>query len=444
MRSHRRVSVALSALGSLISAAGARADQSVTAVGTVATGFSDNIQMVPDNAPSDDRPNASKATFSSIAPGLIFAHERPRIAQVLAYTFNLRLYVENLDSSSYSNALIYQAIIPVTPLSEVGINANASQGQLNAFDPAPASAPIETSARGDLSYARAGGTVGYTHQLTRSWKIREGVGGSVFEPTDNLEQIRTRYTLEASSGVTKAFNYDAFTLGARGSYTVLQRDDVPDEEILQAGPELRWVHDISDYLSTDASAGVAYTAPADRPSDELVLPVGSAFLRYTKDRYNGQVGYRRTVATNLLIGETEATHLVEARGTINIPPRDDVSVTGAAGYARGRGLDLEETRLLGDSQRWLADVSFNYEIEKDMLTMGIRFQHVRQVRDDFDPPAAAMMDEIINERTRASQFMVTMTGRWPDRQAVEMEQLDAGRADGGDIDGLREQGRLDN
>lgn len=204
------------------------------------------------------------------------------------------------------------------------------------------------------------------------------------------------------------------------------------------------MHDLSDFLSTDASAGVAYTAPADSPYDELILPVGSAFIRYSKDRYSGQAGYRRTVATNLLIGETEATHLVEARGTFNIPPRDDVSVTGVLGYANGRGLDFEQTRLLGNNERWIADASFNYEIEKDMLTLGIRFQHVRQVRDDFDPPAAAMMDEILNERTRASQFMVTMSGRWPDRQAVEIEQPDAGRADGGDIDGVREGGRIEN
>jgi hypothetical protein len=415
----------------------------VTAVGAVATGFSDNVQMVPDNAPEDDRPNVSKATFTAIAPGLVFAYERPRIAQVLAYTLNLRLYLDNLDSSSYTNAILYQALIPVTPLAEVGVTANASQGQLNAFDPAPATAPIETNPRGDLTFARAGGTVSYTHQLTRSWKIREGAGASVFEPTDNLEQVRTRYTFEGSSGVTRQFNLDAVTLTARGSYTVLQRDDVPDEEIVQGAPEARWVHDLSDYLSTDASAGVAYTAPAERASDGIWLPIGSAFLRYTQDRYSGQVGYRRTVATNLLIGETEATHLLEARGTVKIPPRDDVSVTGVVGYADGRGLDLEQTRLLGDNQRWLADVSFNYEIEKDLLLLGVRFQHVRQVRDDFDPPAAAMMDEILNERTRASQFMVTMSGRWPDRQAVEIEQPDPGRADGGDLDGLREQGRVE-
>ena len=36
-----------------------------------------------------------------------------------------------------------------------------------------------------------------------------------------------------------------------------------------------------------------------------------------------------------------------------------------------------------------------------------------------------------------------MTGRWPDRQAVEIQQADPGRADGGDIDGLREQGRVE-
>ena len=57
------------------------------------------------------------------------------------------------------------------------------------------------------------------------------------------------------------------------------------------------MHDLGEYLSTDASGGVAYAAPAEDPHDELLLPIGSAFIRYAKDRYSGQAGYHRTVAT---------------------------------------------------------------------------------------------------------------------------------------------------
>jgi hypothetical protein len=435
--SPRRLPLAVLLSSSLFTGSVASADQSLHAITTVATGFTDNVQLAPQNGNPDTTPAVSKDAFANIAPGMVFAHEAPRIAQVLRYTISVRLYAQASSANSYSNALQYNAIIPLSPLSELGIDASASHGRLNAFDTAPAQTPLDTRARGDVAYARAGAGASYSRTLTRSWRIVESAGGSVFQPTDDTTTIRTRYTLDDSLALGKTFNYDAFTLTGRGTYSSLDRgEDMPDENTIIAGPELRWVHDLSQDFSTDAMIGATASFPADDFGRRLVLPVGAAYLRYFHDRYSAAAGYRRLVATNLLVGETEATHIAEVRGTVAVPPRTDVSVSGAVGYASGRSLDVENEQLVGKTTRWIGDVSVNWKATEE-VNIGLRYSIV--VQDRTQP-----LEEIMNEHTRRNMVMVVLDGRYPSRQAVELEQRNDARADGGqeEVDAKREQGQV--
>jgi len=211
---------------------------------------------------------------------------------------------------------------------------------------------------------------------------------------------------------------------------------VPNEETIIAGPELRWVHDLNQDFSTDAMIGATVTFPADDFDNRLILPVGAAYLRYFKNRYSAAVGYRRMVATNLLVGETEATHVGEARGTVAVPPRDDVTVSGAVGYANGQSVDSDSGDLVGRTERWIGDLSFNWQA-KEELNLSLRYSIVFQ--DRTQP-----MGLIMNEHTRRNMVMVVVEGRYPSRQAVELEQRNDGRADRGEeeIDARREMGQV--
>lgn len=436
MSSSRRLSVAV-LLASLLAGGVAFADQSLHAITTVSTGYTDNVQLAPQNGDPVTTPAVTRDAFANIAPGMVFAHQAPRIAQVLRYTINVRLYAQASSANSYSNSLQYNAIIPLSPLSELGLDASASHGRLNAFDTAPAQTTIDTRARGDVSYARAGGGASYTRTLTRSWRLGESAGAAVFQPTDDTTTIRTRYTLDESLALSKTFNYDAFTLTGRGTYSSLDRGaDMPNNNTVQVGPELRWVHDLSQDFSTDAMIGVTASFPADDFSRRLVLPVGAAYLRYFHNRYSASAGYRRQVATNLLVGETEATHIAEIRGTVAIPRRDDLTLSGAVGYANGRSLDVEGEQLIGKTTRWIGDVSLGWKATEE-LNVALRYSIV--VQDRTQP-----LDLIMNEHTRRNMVMVVLDGRYPSRQAVELEQRNDARADGGqdEVEAKREQGQV--
>ncbi|HLU64910.1 MAG TPA: hypothetical protein VKZ63_01460 [Kofleriaceae bacterium] len=447
MPTHRRSADALIAAAAAAALLGgprqAAADQSLHALTTLTTGFTDNVQLVPENPTDpDNTPRVTKDAFANIAPGIVFAHEAPRIAQVLRYTINVRLYAEASSANSYSNALQYQAMIPLSPLSELGIDAAASHGRLNAFDTGPADTSIATRARGDVSYARAGGGLSYGRTLSRSWRITESLGSSVFQPTDDTTQVRTRLTIDEALGVTKTFMRDAVSLTGRATYSFLDRgqdilgNDLEDERTLLAGPELRWVHDINQALSTDAMVGATFTVNADTFERGLLLPVGAAYVRFTQDRYGASLGYRHVVATNILVAETEATNVVEARGTVAVPGRDDVVVAGTMGWASGRSLDLAGEQLIGRTTQWIADLSFLWEAT-DEVNVAFRYQLVRQNREQ---PLEAIMDE----RTRRNQVMVVLEGRYPSRQAVELRRRNEGRADGGqeEVDAERETGQV--
>ena len=430
----------LTALSSLLlasSAGVAAADQSLQAITTVSTGYTDNVQLVPEEGDPETTPQVSKDAFANIAPGMIFAHQAPRIAQVLRYTINVRLYAEASSANSYSNALQYNAIIPLSPLSELSLDASASHGRLNAFDTAPAETSIDTRARGDVAYARAAAGAAISRTLTRSWRVVESAGAAVFQPTDDTTEVRTRWTLDDTLALSKTFNFDALTGNGRITYSSLDRGEgMPNEETIILGPELRWVHDLSQDFSTDASVGATITFPLGEFENRLVLPVGSAYLRYSHNRYSAAAGYRRMVATNLLVGETEATHIGEVRGTVPIPKRDDLSVSGAVGYANGRSVDTEAGQLVGHTVRWIGDVSTTWKMTEE-VNLALRYSLVFQDREQ-------PLEEIMEEHTRRNMVMVVLEGRYPSRQAVELEQRNDGRADGGEdeVEAKRESGQV--
>jgi hypothetical protein len=137
-----------------------------------------------------------------------------------------------------------------------------------------------------------------------------------------------------------------------------------------------------------------------------------------------------------LVGETEATHIAEVRGTVAVPPRDDLTISGAVGYASGRSLDIDAERLVGRTTRGVGDVSLGWKASGE-LSIALRYSIVLQDRNQ-------PLEEIMDEHTRRNMVMVVLEGRYPSRQAVELEQRNDARADGGaeEVDGKREQAQV--
>ncbi len=435
---------AFSASAALLVAAPARADHSLQALTTLTTGYTDNVQLVAENGDPNMTPQVTSDAFANIAPGMIFSHEGSRITQVLRYTLSIRLYLEATGANSFSNAMVYGAVIPLSPRAGLTFDLSASHGRLNAFDLAPQNTPVGTQAQGDQEFAQAGTGLGYNYQLTRSWQWQQSVGASIYQPLDDTVQIGRRIAFDGGIGLAKTFNFHSFTLTGRGTYSMvdggedLGGQEQEDQKTFLVGPELRWVHDVSEDFSTDAMIGMTITWPQGEFEQRQEFPVGAAYIRYQHDRYAASIGYRRTVATNIVLGETEATHVGEARGVIPLPFADALSLSGALGYAKGEsiGLVLDGQEVTGTTESWIGDLSLAWQMT-DALSSSLRYQHVRQTRDD----PRLMTDDGEAERTRRQQITLVLEGRYPTRQAAELPKDASTRVDGGlESMAKREQG----
>lgn len=414
----------------------AGADQSLQALATLTTGYTDNVQLVAENGDPNMTPQVSSDAFANIAPGIIFSHEGTRVVQVLRYTLSIRLYYEASSANSFSNALVYGAIVPLSPRAGLTYDLSASHGRLNAFDTAPQNTPAQTQAQGDQSFAQVATGLGYNYQLTRSWQYQQSIGASLYQPLDDTIQIGRRVSADAGIGLSKTFNFHAFTLTGRGTYSVVDQgedlggNDIPDQKTFLAGPELRWVHDLSEDFSTDAMIGMTMAWPQGQFERRQEYPVGAAYLRYAHDRYAASIGYRRSVATNVVLGETEATHIGEARGVIPLPFDDRLSMSGALAYANGESIGITDVNtgqeVTGTTVQWIGDVSVTWQMT-DGIGTSLRYQQVRQTRDD----PRIMTDDGQEERTRRQQITLMLEGRYPTRQAAELPRDASTRVDGG-------------
>jgi hypothetical protein len=432
---HRWSSRSLVALGVAASTSAlvhrpAAADQSLQATTSLTTGYTDNVEFVADN--STDSTVTSDA-FANIAPGAVFSYEGARVLQVVRYVLNIRLYAEQTSANSFSNSLQYGAVIPLTPRAGMTFDLSASHGRLNAFDLGPQNAMAGGQGQGDQSFATAGGGVGYQYQLTPSWQYSQGLTGSIYEPLDDTVQVGRRTTAEGSIGLAKTLNFNAFTLTGRGRYTVIDAGDdpngaaLPGNKTILAGPELRWVHDLTLDFSTDAMVGAtASWAPGDF-QDRSIYPVGDAYLRYTHDRYAAQIGYRRTVVTNLQLGQSDVTHVGEARGVIPLPFGDRWSLAGAVAYSNGESvgaLDTAGNDVTLKTIQWVADGALSWQVS-DGIATSLRYQYTRQTRDSLLPTG------IEEQRTRRQQITFSLEGTYPTRQAAELPKDSSTRVDSG-------------
>jgi hypothetical protein len=426
------------ALAFTLTARPASADHSLQATAALTTGYTDNVELVPEN-PVDETmtPPVSSDAFANIAPGMVFAYEGSRITQVLRYVLSIRLYAEASSANSFSNNLQYGAVIPLTPRAGLTADVAASHGRLNAFDTAPQDTQVGGQAQGDQAFATGAAGLGYSYQLTPSWQYGHTVGGSIYEPLDDTTQIGRRYTLDTGLSLGKTFKFHSFTFAGRGTYTRVNGGEVdlveqPDTETVIVGPELRWVHDLSLDFSTDAMVGASATWPVGEFQRREIFPVGAAFLRYQHDRFAASVGYRRAVATNVLLGETDVSHTGEARGVVPLPFGDRLSAAGAVGYSTGESVGRlnsmgEEVTL--KNKQWIGDLAVAWTIS-DGIAASLRYQYTRQNRDDLFVNDMAM-DIIEEERTRRQQITLVLEGTYPTRQAAELPRDSSTRVDGG-------------
>lgn len=421
MRSHVTFIALLIALGLC---GNARADDSLHAIVTVTTGFTDNVLGASDENPNLD---VEADGFMILSPGLVYAQEKRRYAQVATYRFGASMFVRHSEANSYQNEATWAGVYVLSSQSEVGAEAAATLGQINAFR---ATTPAERSelgiepASGD-TYATFSTQEGYSLRFGRDWRFSQGAGFRIFQNLENDLGTDANYYGSANFGLRRAYRDTALAGYVRGSYIVnsgrfvVGNMELDSQRQITIGPDARVQHDLTRTWSAEVGVGALYVAPPDF-DNTILLPTVMAALRYGNERGDAEVSYRRGVQPNLFVGETTLNDIVAVRGGLPLDRAEEVTVAGALAFSRGQIIDVAADELTGTIDMVIADAAIGWQVE-DEIELSARAQHVRQVRDEMVPGTL--------ENVSRTQIMLAVTGRYPSRQATEVSLRESIRVD---------------
>lgn len=424
MRSHATFIALLIACGLC---GNARADDSLHAVVTVTTGFTDNVLGASDENPDlDVEPDG----FMILSPGVVYTEERRRFAQVATYRFGASMFVRHSEANSYQNEATWAGIYVLGPQSEIGAETALTYGQINAFR---ATTPAQRSelgiepASGD-TYGTFSAQEGYTLRFGRDWRFSQGAGFRIFQNLDEDLGSDANYYGSGNMGLRKSWRDTALAGFVRGAYIansgrfVVGGMELDGQRQVTIGPDGRFIHDISETVSTELGVGALYVATPGLDNG-MTLPTWMAALRYGTERGNANLSYRRAVQPNLFVGETTLNDVVALRGGLPLDRSEEKSIAGSVAYSRGQIIDVELEDLSGTVDMFIADAAFGWQVE-DEIELSARAQYVRQINDEMVPGTL--------ENVSRMQIMLAVTGRYPSRQATEVSLRESIRVDESD------------
>ncbi len=401
------------------------ADQSLHATAELSTGFSSNVLGVPDTSETQIEADA----FATIAPGALFTYEVPRSQVQVRYLLSARLFARRQEANSFSNSLNVRGSFALDPRSTIEASLTGSAGRVNAFDSRPADAPIGQTPNGDLAYARALWSLGYSNQLSPVLRTRLITAGSAFTPTDETTSVRTNWNTNLVSTLERSWKHHELTGQLQARYVHNERVSTetgnrltPDLQI-HLGPQLRWLWDISGAFSSAVAVGVVRVFAPDDFNRGLYQPNLSVQVSYLRARSVLTMRLLHGVTTNSLVGQSSTIDRAELRGYY--PLNDwikDAGLSGTIAYQHAQFIDVQSSRLAASSDQTGFDLAASWK-QSDGLVWALRYRYSMQTRGQ------AVLGAIGD--TSRHQVTIGLSIRYPDRQALELptqinERVDRG------------------
>lgn len=327
----RSLQLALATL--LTSASAARAgslDFYGTANGSVAT--TDNANGVEIGAVQKRKGDV----FSDVRPGFLATYYAPRMIHELSTEVDFLYHIFTARPTVTFRAG-WKAFFLPSPRSELSINAEASQGQLNALS---ASATPDTEnptqilppGRVDIQSVTGGQNYSWAaSQQSRIFQRTFGRFGTTHDAVPMLTNIdTTSWETGVAAGFDHTLKHDNFVFELGGSYVYMKKLDPGGRQMgsrldRQWNPRavLVWQHDINKLWSTNIDAGGVYVVPTGcsaNPADPTgpcvqdpynptktrhndFFPVAGITAAYTDVWGRAQIAIRRQVTPNLFIAQ---------------------------------------------------------------------------------------------------------------------------------------------
>lgn len=402
----------------------ALADTSLTATGQASSGYSTNIEGVPNNDPLRE---VQGDGFSELTPGLAAAYERRSSIHNLRYSFGARLFLRNSEANSYTNTLNYQSLFMLSERTTLRTGAGLNSGRVNAFDQAGSGivGEGEVLPSGDVEFIAYNGNASLRRLLSQNWTGEASFNFAQFEPTNGME-VRSTRTLEQRLRLDRGFRRHLLGVEAHALYTGQQGAE--RERTLTVGPGLIWTWNLSSAFSTNTTAGVDIVGRYPSFNQGVTVPRGSAALTYSHERGRATTGAAYGATTNLFGGDTTITKSVFANVGMPVPVKRPTVVTLSAAYAVGDVVDIDRGESRASTKRRSADISVGTELNR-AWQLGFRFETSKQELADVDDQGMPR-DSVI----RQTVGMVFLVGRFPEAVAAQVPPRSGDRVESGNAD----------
>jgi hypothetical protein len=443
------VAVRYAVLIGCLTAAPAYADHSslhATATGDVAA--TDNVFATPHDQAQGD-------LFTQVRPGVLFAYDAPRMIHELIGEVELLEYALHSDKPSVTVRGGWRGFFLPGPRSQVTVNVNASNGQLNALtsrtSPEQTTVGVTPTGAIDTIQTDAGEFLSYV--ISKEFRFSQAAYGR-WTGTDDNNPMGATTTSSAEGGATlgleRTFRSDSIGIEGGGSVLRLERiapmGAIPPSRLdQQLNPRavLVWRHDINKEWSTNIDGGLVYVHPFGtdpyNPTDVRrsgAFPVVGGLVAYTEMWGRLTASVRRTVAPNLLIAMNTVDDQALAQIALPLPWLDEnphlrlPKLLGLAslGIERTQLVDPMTSKLEGDYQVGRVDVGVSYTVRPGQ-TYGLRYelvyQHASSIANSILPNAPSYF---------RNTLYFTFSLRYPDRVAAQIpRRSESVRADRKDL-----------
>jgi hypothetical protein len=427
----------------------ARADHTsvhVTASGDVA--LTDNLFSVPQSS------NPESDVYTDIRPGVVGTWETPRMMQALAAEVEVLEYAtHNNTDPSLTLRGRWDALFLLTPRSELGLGADASNGRINALTARSTAdqTAIVVTPGGNSEVRQANASQRLSWQSTKATRTNESAFVHWGATSDLQAMPTTTNSLDvgASFGFERLFAHDDFGLEVGGDFLRLEfiaptgtTGTMASRLDQQLNPHATasWRHDFSKKWSTALSGGVVYINPIGTDpynptraaSHAQATGVFSATAAYTGDWGGAQLAVARGVSPNLLIAQNTVNDSATLRLALPLPwlelssrSSPHYTAVGSFGVARTQLVDPITSALEGSFQLVHVDLALQYR-PRPSMTYSLRYEFAYQHGDTV----AATVEPSFFRNTVYFEFAF----RYPDRLAVQVPRRTGSvRADEGDL-----------
>ena len=355
-------------------------------------GFTDNVQGTPDDPPAGSEiPPASADAFLILSPGVVYAVEEAAQTQKLSYSYVANLYATESTSNGYSNRLEWDGFWVASPYVELELNTSVTQSHHHTVQTLTnASATAVNAAFPGTSpflLARIGETL--SARPFRNWTFREAVGAGLQTPIFPGIEAPTSFELSTRLSADRRLRHHAVGVEVGADYSIIDNSVDSTGRVLGVQSQIllpmlaRWRYDWSRRITSEVNAGAVHVRKITSDAN-FWQPTGLALIAYTQRDGDADVSYRRTVRTDLFLGNTFLIDEFALHGSLPLDKHATVVLDASGGYQQARLIDLDG-ELATELDIWLADVGGWWRV-RDHLRLGLRYQHINQTSGAELPP----------------------------------------------------------